>query len=242
MTKCSVEGCNNEVRARGLCANHWRRWRKYGDTSINFKKRLPKQCSVLNCDKKAASRWKDGEPLCNMHYLRMMKHNSLEERDAYIKDWAVCSVPECNKPARTPGEGKLCEMHYYRLRRTGSLNIIKKNNKQKKHSNGYMIITDIDHPLSNKNGSLYIHRKILFDKISWGPHRCYWCGAIIDWFPGGKTSAGALIVDHLNEKRDDNRLENLVPSCHRCNALRGLAKRWIMDHKEDVLKLIEGVY
>jgi len=72
--------------------------------------------------------------------------------------------------------------------------------------------------------------------------RCYWCGAIIDWFPGGKTSAGALIVDHLNEKRDDNRLENLVPSCHRCNALRGLAKRWIMDHKEDVLKLIEGVY
>lgn len=28
---CSVPGCPNELRARGWCATHWARWRKYGD-------------------------------------------------------------------------------------------------------------------------------------------------------------------------------------------------------------------
>ena len=31
--KCSFEGCFNEVRARGWCSTHWKRWRKHGDPS-----------------------------------------------------------------------------------------------------------------------------------------------------------------------------------------------------------------
>jgi len=30
-TTCSVEGCDNVVRARSWCNKHWKRWRKHGD-------------------------------------------------------------------------------------------------------------------------------------------------------------------------------------------------------------------
>jgi hypothetical protein len=242
MAKCSVEGCNNEAVARGLCSNHWRRWRKHGDVNVNLKPRLPEKCSVPGCDRKAHSRWKGGQPLCNMHYLRMMKYNSLEKKEIQLEDWAVCAVPGCDKPARSPGKGSLCEMHYYRLRRTGSLEIIEKQKETQKRSNGYTAITDKEHPLASKSGGMvYIHRKVLFDKIGWGPHKCHWCGAVVDWAPGEKTSRGALVVDRLNGKKDDNRIENLVPSCHGCNATRGLFQQWVRDHKEDALTLLEEI-
>ena len=31
MKTCSIEGCENELRARTWCATHWARWRKHGD-------------------------------------------------------------------------------------------------------------------------------------------------------------------------------------------------------------------
>ena len=34
---------------------------------------------------------------------------------------------------------------------------------------------------------------------------------------------GAIVVDHLNEVKTDNRPENLVISCNRCNRARGAA-------------------
>jgi hypothetical protein len=33
MAKCTVEGCSKTVIARGWCPMHYRRWKKYGDTS-----------------------------------------------------------------------------------------------------------------------------------------------------------------------------------------------------------------
>ena len=31
MNTCSIEGCNKEAKARGLCGTHYERRRKYGD-------------------------------------------------------------------------------------------------------------------------------------------------------------------------------------------------------------------
>jgi len=71
----------------------------------------------------------------------------------------------------------------------------------------------MDHPLTHSGGSVYEHRKVVFDKVGVGPHPCYWCGKILEW--------SDIVVDHLNEVKDDNRFENLVISCNPCNRARG---------------------
>ena len=39
-TVCSVDGCDNEVLARGWCSKHYRRWRSHGDPTIVRSKRV----------------------------------------------------------------------------------------------------------------------------------------------------------------------------------------------------------
>lgn len=73
------------------------------------------------------------------------------------------------------------------------------------------------HPLRLLWGaSSYVHRVVLFDKIGYGPHLCFWCGRVLSW---GGTEAYSLHTDHMNGNKRDNRPQNLVPSCKSCNAL-----------------------
>lgn len=92
-------------------------------------------------------------------------------------------------------------------------------------SDGYRILTgQRGHPLASNTGRSYTvreHRKVLFDSIGPGPHECHWnaqsgCGQTnLNW--------DEISVDHLNGKVADNRIENLVPSCTKCNVLRSKA-------------------
>lgn len=80
---------------------------------------------------------------------------------------------------------------------------------------GYRHLTkQYGHPLAGVNGVVQEHRKVLFDAVGPGPHRCYWgCGRDdLIW-----SGADGVNVDHLNGVKDDNRLDNLVVSCKRCN-------------------------
>ena len=98
----------------------------------------------------------------------------------------------------------------------------------------YRHVSAHDHPLADKDGRVGTHRFALYERIGDGPHGCHWCGVLVNWMPGKRTARGALVVDHLNGERQDNRPENLVPSCHGCNANR-TRTNWIRDDELFVL-------
>jgi hypothetical protein len=86
------------------------------------------------------------------------------------------------------------------------------------------------HPTATGNGAAYLHRKVLYDAIGPGEHPCNWCGTIVEWFAQGERK---LVVDHLDNDKLNNERSNLVASCHRCNATRGLFMSWVLKHQDD---------
>jgi hypothetical protein len=84
--------------------------------------------------------------------------------------------------------------------------------------------THPDHPLATIGGKVAVHRFVLYEKIGPGPHNCHWCGKTIHWATrrkGEKAKVAELVVDHLDDSQANNAPDNLVPSCHNCNSLRG---------------------
>lgn len=79
-------------------------------------------------------------------------------------------------------------------------------------SAGYIKVLAKGHPLADKIGHVYEHRKVLFDSGE-SASACFWCSKKLDW--------QSAVVDHLNENKADNRLENLVVACVACNRARG---------------------
>lgn len=77
---CSVEGCDNPIRARGLCGKHYERLRAHGDVTVDNRSgtKVPRcNCSVAGCSRIAVYK---PELLCNVHYLRRYRHGSFESR------------------------------------------------------------------------------------------------------------------------------------------------------------------
>lgn len=65
---CTEDGCENLVKARGLCSKHWKRWRKHGDTSfVGYRGRQRKYdfCTIEGCEKEHFA-----NSYCNMHNRR----------------------------------------------------------------------------------------------------------------------------------------------------------------------------
>ena len=122
----------------------------------------------------------------------------------------VCGVRKCSRPATRVGHG-LCEVHYSRVRRTGHLDLTPRIERQE--VSGYMQRKAPGHPAAGKNGWAFEHRLVVYDARGRGPHPCHWCETVLFWHE--------LVIDHLNEVKHDNRLENLVVSCVSCNRARG---------------------
>jgi len=122
-----------------------------------------------------------------------------------------CAAAGCDKDVRS---GRYCSAHEARLRRTGRLDLAPPP-RTREHSNGYVLVWAPDHPLRvGKSGPReYEHRVVFYDEHGEGPFRCHWCGVRVSW--------SDMDVDHVNTKRDDNTIGNLVASCPPCNVNRG---------------------
>ena len=185
---CSVENCSNKVNAKGLCANHYRAMRKFGDPLGVSQKHLEasfKVCSVEGCGKA-----KKSKRLCGMHDNRMRRHGSLETPVRVRKMKETCQVisdgRQCPKPEQARG---MCQMHYRRWSLYNDVNQVyrpKNENLQKR----YVRVLAPGHPNSTTRGFILEHRLIMSEMI-------------------GRPLRDFENVHHKNGDRQDNRPENL---------------------------------
>jgi 5-methylcytosine-specific restriction endonuclease McrA len=136
-----------------------------------------------------------------------------------------CKISGCRKKANRVG-AQLCEVHYYRMRRTGHYGI--KVKSKLNHSHGYIISYVPGHPLGKNlkdKNRVFEHRVVFYTAFGDGPFSCHWCKKPITW--------GDMHIDHLDEIKTNNSIDNLVPSCPVCNQARGRNKmvRWSREHR-----------
>lgn len=106
---CSVEGCDNEHLARGLCGKHYQRLSVKGSIA-DPTPRGRSSCSVEGCDKFCV-----GRGYCAKHYRRFMLYG---DPTKVVRQRSVCSVEDCGRFVKAYG---LCELHRRRAEKGTSL-------------------------------------------------------------------------------------------------------------------------
>lgn len=212
---CSIEGCERKKYFQGVCSRHWKEVK--GDREVSWFK----ECSFPGCKNQTVSRG-----LCGTHKHRVKLYGS-----PYLlapkKPMRLCSLPGCAREHKGHG---LCNFHLNRKKAGTPLDF---ERPPLSHIR-YKMVSIRDHPLTNCNGQIPIHRKVLYDFVEGSSLPCIWCGKVLEW----KTT---LLVDHLDHNRHNNVIENLVPSCKACNSGRTRVTARIfspaeMDKVEDTLR------
>jgi hypothetical protein len=89
-----------------------------------------------------------------------------------------------------------------------------------------------DHPLASADGSVLLHRAILYDTIGLGPHPCCYCGRDLNWYarlPISKRPEDYLVVEHKDSWSLNNDPSNLAPCCGPCNNSKGCKNQKLWD-------------
>jgi len=139
-----------------------------------------------------------------------------------ILKYSACEIDGC---LRLPRLGrKVCPMHDRRIELGQVGQELQAPSKAggkfvRAKTRGYLEEKLPGHPLATKAGRVLQHRRVYYDEYGLGPFECYWCGQTVTW--------GTVHIDHLNEIRDDNRLENLVAACTKCNVNRSAMLRFL---------------
>lgn len=124
-----------------------------------------------------------------------------------------CKCEGCEKPAKSTG---LCSMHYSRLNRYGTLDRSRTRKTSYTHTCGYIVEHKPGHPLSNSADEVFQHRRVFYDVKGSGPFECFGCGCTLEW--------SSMQIDHKDDVKSNNDIENLRPACARCNTGRSKTK------------------
>lgn len=87
---CSVEGCPAESRALGMCAKHYKRFKKHGDPLVVLSGRVrtnPLVCVVDGCGEPTTTKTAKG--FCVRHYKQHSSAHRLVERRKYLDTYKV---------------------------------------------------------------------------------------------------------------------------------------------------------
>lgn len=197
---CSVEECEGSPFTKvGLCSKHYYRLKRHG--SVETVLVGNKTCTVDGC----LGREYHGDGLCTLHYGRRHRANRPQ-----------CVAAECGKPSAMR---EFCWEHGERLKKYGSLE--RPETPSRRTNNlGYILVKAPGHVLVGHQGWVFEHRIVLHETIGPGVHACHWCGRSVSWDYSYPRDLDALVVDHLDEDRQNNEPDNLVPSCSPCNVAR----------------------
>lgn len=110
---CTVDGCHRELRARGYCATHWARWRKYGQPHLPAKTTY-EICTAEDCDNPTRT---NSSPHCEKHYYRLRRTGKLSVDNPQRPQRGICIIDGCFQT--DCGPRGLCLLHRTRERRHG---------------------------------------------------------------------------------------------------------------------------
>jgi len=86
----------------------------------------------------------------------------------------------------------------------------------------YFVVKAPYHPVSFTNGGKKgwapRHRKVFYDHVNGEPQKCVYCEyGPLPWRGDWRT---AVNIDHFNEVKGDDRIENLLAACSWCNRFK----------------------
>lgn len=105
---CTVEGCQREHHARGLCSAHYQHHLRGIPLKGEIKTRdrnPPEQCTEDGCSQPVKAKG-----ICKMHYARFLRHGHTKYPDRK-RPAKPCTVQGCDSHCYAKG---LCHLHYAR--------------------------------------------------------------------------------------------------------------------------------
>lgn len=142
-----------------------------------------------------------------------------------------CHVEGCGRDARYKAV-QLCQKHYFRVRRNGYTETFLERKERETGASrqpritmpgkGYQRVYDPTHPLTDKQGYVSEHRKIVYARYGETLPDCELCGAALSW--------STAHIDHIDRDVKNNVPANLRPLCRPCNTQRDMPEQHTYGH------------
>lgn len=184
---CTLDKCNRDGYAHGLCEMHYRRVLRNGDSGPPG----PLARSKSICEAPDCNRDMEAKGYCHGHYLRLLRVSEMSEAPLRVRG-RMCSVVDCIQAHKAKG---FCAAHYKRFLLHGNPladRPIRRSDGHGHISHGYRSVP-VPSPL----------RRLVGGATTVGEHR------LVMAIHLGRRLRSDEVVHHRNGNRMDNRIENL---------------------------------